>query len=269
MKIACYIRREKLKDSPEVLSMLASFSKAGFETYRILSSDDVTDGTSFIVSIGGDGTFLGASLVAYEKDIPLLGVNFGHLGFLAEAPCTDIAVKLASGDYTLSGRRMLRLVSPSPEGGNDLALNEITIVRHGPVAIGVNVFVNGAPLPTCRADGVIVASASGSTAYNLSAGGPICAPEADVMVITPIAPHNLGVRPLVVPGDSDIRIEVQDCRHSADIVLDNRMMPFPDGGTAVVKRAERELKCVSFSGDTFINALRTRLFWGADIRNSI
>ena len=77
MKIACYIRREKLKDSPEVLSMLASFSKAGFETYRILSSDDVTDGTSFIVSTGGDGTFLGASLVDYEKDIPLLGVNFG------------------------------------------------------------------------------------------------------------------------------------------------------------------------------------------------
>lgn len=268
MKIACYIRREKLKDSAEVLSMLASFSKAGFDPYHILSAEDVTDGTSFIVSIGGDGTFLGASLVAYEKDIPLLGVNLGHLGFLAEAPCADIAGKLAAGDYSLLGRRMLRLVSPVPEDESNLALNEITIARHGPVAIGVDVSVNGSPLPTCRADGVIVASASGSTAYNLSAGGPICAPEADVMVITPIAPHNLGVRPLVVPGNSEVRIEIRDCRSSADIALDNRMMPFPDGGTVVVRSAERELKCVSFGDGTFINALRTRLFWGADIRNS-
>lgn len=269
MKIACYIRREKLKDSQEVLSMLSSFSKVGLEPYHIHSAEDVSEGTDFIVSIGGDGTFLGASLIAYEKDVPLLGVNFGHLGFLAEAPCEDIAGKLSSGDYSLFGRRMLRLISPLPEGGNGLALNEITIVRHGPVAISVNVSVNGAPLPTCRADGVIVASASGSTAYNLSAGGPICSPESDVMVITPIAPHNLGVRPLVVPGDSDVRIEVQDSRHSADIALDNRMMPFPDGGAVVVRSAERELKCVSFGDGTFINALRTRLFWGADIRNSI
>lgn len=148
------------------------------------------------------------------------------------------------------------------------ALNEVTIHRSGAAILGINVRMNGDKLPTCWADGLIVATSSGSTAYALSAGGPICSPDAKVLIIEPIAPHNLNVRPLVVPESTDISITISSRDDEAVLTMDNRNYTIRPDAEVKVSVAQFSLKRVRLPKSSFVKALKSKLFWGEDIRNN-
>ena len=163
----------------------------------------VAEGTDILVSVGGDGTFLSSAVIVGDSGIPVLGVNLGRLGFLSENKPDEVVEDVLAGRYSVEERTLLHADFFSGHSIEDMypyALNEITVHRAGPAMLGVDVSIDGSSLPTYWADGLLVATSSGSTAYSLSAGGPIVMPESKVLIVAPISPHNLNVRPLVVPG---------------------------------------------------------------------
>ena len=151
--------------------------------------------------------------------------------------------------------------------GPQLALNEICVKRQGAAMLGIDVEVDSRPLPTYWADGLLVATSSGSTAYSLSAGGPICLPDSRVLIIAPVAPHNLNVRPLVVPDSAGIKISFRSREDELRMALDNRGYVIPSSSVISVHAVPGALKRVELGGSNFIEALRARLLWGGDVRN--
>ena len=225
-----------------------------------------------LVSIGGDGTFLSAAALVGESGIPVLGMNLGRLGFLSENGPDQVADAILSGSYTVEDRSLLSAMPSFPTGnpvvdGWPFALNEVTVHRIGAAMLGVDVDIDGAPLPTYWADGLIVATSSGSTAYSLSVGGPIVLPESRVLIISPISPHNLNVRPLIVPDTAKISIGLRSRDSSVMFTVDNRMVEADASLKLEVSVAQFSLKRVRLNGSSFINALTSKLFWGEDIRN--
>lgn len=225
-----------------------------------------------LVSIGGDGTFLSAAALVGESGIPVLGMNLGRLGFLSENGPDQVADAILSGSYTVEDRSLLSAMPSFPTGnpvvdGWPFALNEVTVHRIGAAMLGVDVDIDGAPLPTYWADGLIVATSSGSTAYSLSVGGPIVLPESRVLIISPISPHNLNVRPLIVPDTAKISIGLRSRDSSVMFTVDNRMVESDASLKLEVSVAQFSLKRVRLNGSSFINALTSKLFWGEDIRN--
>lgn len=264
MKVAYYIRKEFLLEDAEVRGEIDGLRRDGVELYRVTSASGIQPGTECLLSLGGDGTFLAASQLALEAGVPLLGVNFGRLGFLAGARLSAVKDILLNDSGCVSSRSVL--VSErngSPVSGS--ALNEVSILRKGTGAIGLDVSVDGLQLPTYWADGLLVATPSGSTAYNLSVGGPVCYPDSKVVVLSPVAPHNLGIRPLVLPEESVISIRL--IRGIAELYMDNRRVEFGRGDELVVKVSPDRLETISERRSNFIDALRTRFFWGRDVRN--
>lgn len=261
MKVALYIKKEGLKGDSRILAVSDALRAGGADVCGLSALSDLVAGTDILVSFGGDGTFLSAAAAAYPLDVPILGVNLGRMGFLAGGSLDNLAPRILAGDWRVEEREVL-----SADG--NFALNEVTIARTGTNTIGVDVDIDGNPLPTYWADGLVVATTSGSTAYNLSVGGPICIPGTRVIVISPIAPHNLGVRPLVIPDTSVVRLSVKSRRGGAVFSCDNRSMLVPDGFTVEVVACEKPLKCVKIGDTNFIDALRSRFFWGQDVRNS-
>ena len=261
MKAAYYIKRS-LKDDGRLKSAVGLLAGDGIEAYPVVSESDLQAGTDLLISFGGDGTFLSAAQAAYTADIPILGVNLGRMGFLSGAGIDDFAARLASGDYKITEKPVLC-------ASGRYAFNEVMLCRVGTFTVGVEVEINGSKLPTYWADGVLVATTSGSTAYNLSAGGPICTPGSRVFVISPLAPHNLGVRPLVIPDSSKVRMTVKARQGRAVFSWDNRSMEVPDGFSADIRMAEKPLKCMTVGDSNFIDALRSRFFWGMDVRNAV
>lgn len=224
-----------------------------------------------VLSVGGDGTFLSASKRVADKGIPILGVNLGRLGFLSENRPEDVPDAILGGKYEIEDRTMLRaeiLGEGVPDDFWPYALNEVAVRRTGGAVLGINVSVDGMALPTYWADGLLVATSSGSTAYSLSAGGPICTPDSKVLIVAPIAPHNLNVRPLVVPDSSRVDISFQSRDGMASMSLDNRHLDIRPGWRIGVQMAQFSLKRVRLGGSTFVKALTSKLFWGEDIRNN-
>lgn len=261
MKVAYYIKKERLKGDPRIASVVSDLRAGGAEAYEIFQPSDLMPGSDALLCFGGDGTFLSAAAVAHAADVPILGINLGRMGFLADGRLEDLAPRLLSGDWRVEDREVLC-------ADGNFALNEVTLARTGTNTVGVDVEIDGNALPTYWADGLVVATTSGSTAYNLSVGGPICIPGSRVMVISPIAPHNLGVRPLVIPDTSVVRLSVKARRGSAVFSCDNRSMTVPDGFSALVCVDSKPLKCIRMGDSNFIDALRSRFFWGQDVRNS-
>lgn len=273
MLLGIYIKNMALTDDPRLLAMRNSLEAAGFPLYDIRTRDDVRPGTGMVLSIGGDGTFLSASKRVADYGIPILGVNLGRLGFLSENQPEDIAPALVRHDYSLENRTMLKvsLTGCDACGNVDFwpyALNEVTVHRSGAAMLGINVSLNGDKLPTYWADGLLVATSSGSTAYSLSAGGPICYPDAKVLIIEPIAPHNLNVRPLVVPETSVVDIFVSTRDRNAIFTMDNRTFEIDTDARIHVSMAQFSLKRVRLPESSFVKALVSKLFWGEDIRNN-
>lgn len=270
MKIAVFIKNCAIESVPRLVRLRRDLVSAGSTLYDLRNKEDLQEGTDLLLSVGGDGTFLSAAKRVAPMGIPILGVNFGRLGFLSENAPEDIVAPLMKGEYTIEQRTMLKLDVDGAEPGpafSPYALNEVTIHRIGSAMLGVRVSVNDQPLPTYWADGLLVATSSGSTAYSLSVGGPICTPDARVLIIAPIAPHNLNVRPLVVPNTARIGMELISRDTSVTLSVDNRNEIVPDSIRLSISMAQFSLKRVRLNKSNFVKALTSRLFWGEDARN--
>lgn len=279
MKIALYSRDGGAMTDPRLSSMLDKLEKESFMIYETSGGENLLPGTDLVMSVGGDGTFLSAARCVGASGVPILGVNLGRLGFLSEYSPEEACGALLSGAWYLEDRELLEtevdgslsenpVLSASAETFCPFTLNEVSVHRSGAALLGVDVTIDGHPLPTYWADGLLVATSSGSTAYSLSVGGPICAPEAKVLIIAPIAPHNLNARPLVVPDTTRVGISMRSRDESVMLSMDNRNHLIQPSATLAVKVAQFSLKRVRLKNTSFIKALTTKLFWGEDIRNS-
>ena len=227
----------------------------------------------FLISIGGDGTFLDSILFVSNLKIPILGINTGRLGFLSNTSTDEIetALKnLAQGKFSLEKRNLLQLESKSRLfGNNNLALNEISIMkRDSSSMITIHVDLDGVHLNSYWTDGLIISTSTGSTAYSLSCGGPIIMPGNGNFVITPIAPHNLNVRPIVINDESILKIKVESRSKNNLVALDSRSVELQDGEILKIKKATNNIELVQFEHQSFLHSLRTKLNWGLDKRNS-
>ena len=272
MKLAVYSRNDSALADSRFRTMSEMLDSAQYRLYRIRSAEDISEGTDMVLSVGGDGTFLSASKRVGKSGIPVLGINMGRLGFLSEYSPEEACEALLEGSYTLEDRALLETTVHGDVIGTDSSfwpytLNEISVLRGGASILGVDVSLDGNPLPTYWADGLLVSTSSGSTAYSLSVGGPICVPDAKVIIIAPIAPHNLNVRPLVVPDSTVVSISMRSRDGSVAMSMDNRNVRLSSDARLEVKVAQFSLKRVRLEKSSFIKALTTKLFWGEDIRN--
>ena len=229
------------------------------------------DKLDLLITFGGDGTLLRGARVLAGRPVPVLGVNFGRIGFLTTVSRDEVGAALdgiADGRHEISVRAMLKGTVCAGEGAageSTIVLNDV-VVHKGGVArvVRVNLSIDGDPVGTVSGDGIVVASPSGSTAYSLSAGGPVVTPAIDAMIITPICPHSLSVRPLVVPGDVTVRIDPAEPVHT-DLLISfdgQKTAPLPQGMGLSIRIAPWRLHLVRFPEVTFYRRLREKLHWG-------
>ena len=273
MKLALYNRHPELWEDPRYLRLEKALEAMGerFSCYRLSPEGKWEPDTDMVLAVGGDGTFLSAASLVAQKGVPLLGINLGRIGFLSENNPQDALARLADGQYTLEDRSLLS-VCIKTSGKASLpewpyALNEVGVLRKGAAMLGVDVRVDGVRLPTYWADGLLVATSSGSTAYSLSVGGPIVMPESKVWILSPVAPHNLNVRPLVVPDNSTLDITFRSRDTQVGLSLDNRLYTLSPDASLHISMAQFSLKRVRLAGSNFIGALMDKLYWGEDLRN--
>jgi len=225
-----------------------------------------------IITLGGDGTILAAATLVRDMAVPILGINLGRLGFLATVGKEQIALavgQLSRGEYTIADRQTLRLESDPPLFGDlPFALNDFTILKRDTSSmITIHTFVNGAYLNTYWADGLVVATPTGSTGYSLSCGGPIVFPDSNNFVLTPVAPHNLNVRPLVIADSATISFEVVGRAENFLCTLDSRHEIIITDNKIAVRRGDFPIKIVQLLDDSFLDTMRKKLNWGVDLRN--
>ena len=266
MRLALYIKKRSLEGDPRISALRAGLEAGGCELYDVRDGDSFRPDADALLSLGGDGTFLSAARIVGDSGVPVLGVNFGRLGFLSEYKADEVVEPLLAGAYTIENRSLLRAEA---KGGDwqDIALNEVTVHRKGAAMLGVDLSIDGESLPTCWADGFLVATSSGSTAYSLSVGGPICAPDARVLVLAPISPHNLNIRPIVVPETSVVELSFRSREQEIMVTADNRNLVLPVSSRLSVSVAQFSLKRIRLDRSNFIQALKSKLFWGEDVRN--
>lgn len=274
MNIAVYARNTALKGDKRFISICERLKKSGFSFSEIHSSKDLSADTGMVMSLGGDGTFLSASKRVCESGIPIIGVNMGRVGFLSEYTPEEAADALSTGTYSIEDRALLKAsvegeIIESESSFWPYALNEISVHRSGAAILGIDVSVNGEDIPTYWADGLLVSTSSGSTAYSLSVGGPICTPDSKVLIIAPIAPHNLNVRPLIVPDSTKIKIRMRCRDERVQMSMDNRSLILRPDAAICVEVAQFSLKKVHLAKSNFFKALTAKLFWGEDIRNNV
>ena len=226
---------------------------------------------SLMICYGGDGTLLEGVHRLHGAPIPVMGINAGHLGFLTSAPNADIGLllkRIAEGKIRTEARSMLHVEGVFPQLPDSyLALNEFTVQRHGAGMISVETFVDDQMVGTYHGDGLIVSTPTGSTAYSLSAGGPVVAPTCRCLIISPLAPHNLTMRPVVIPDTSVITFHVLARRADAFVTLDNRNYPVPHGASFTIRRAEQPIFLAVPHNISFYDTLRNKMMWGIDIRS--
>ena len=273
MKIGIFIKRQQLREKPEYKSLIRQLQEAHYELYDLQSKADIRAGTDLVLSVGGDGTFLSAAHVVSDVGLPILGVNFGRIGFLCENRPGDVLDALMQGEFRIEYRTVLNATLSGKNARKDIgflpyAVNEVSLHRLGSAVLGIDVAINGETLPTYWADGLIIATSSGSTAYSLSVGGPICLPDTKVLIIAPIAPHNLNVRPLVVPESARIDLSFRSRDGKATMTMDNTTVEVEPGWNIHVEMAQFSLKRVKLPKSEFVAALTSRLFWGEDRRNN-
>ncbi len=268
MKYAYYFRKEGLESDARFRKLMEGFRASGCEVYRVQRAADVSDGTQAVLSLGGDGTFLAAARISVSSGVPVLGINFGRLGFLSECEPSSVVGALMSGGFEVETRSMLKVEAEGFVPEWPYALNEVAVSRAGAAMLGVDVALSSQILPTYWADGLLVATSSGSTAYSLSVGGPICLPDSKVLIVSPIAPHNLNVRPLIVPQETVVDIGLRTRSGSVLLSIDDEFHTISPETRITVRAAEVALRRIRLRDSNFINALRSRLLWGQDVRNS-
>ena len=289
MKIAIYgYIKEKVHDYSQIL--LDSLSAHQIDVvieqrfYDSLHSDkeyptftdysDLDASFDLMFTLGGDGTFLRAVTFVRDLDIPILGINIGRLGFLAtvQKENIDASVKaLINNDFSIKERSMLT-VKTSTENSEisaiNFALNEVTIARRNTTSmITIKTYLDDEYLTSYWADGLIVSTPTGSTGYSLSCGGPVIAPNTKSFAITPIAPHNLNARPLVIPDETKIKLKISGREKQALISLDSRITSIDNETEVFIEKAPFTIKTIQLNDQTFLKTLREKLLWGEDKRN--
>ncbi|MDD2821062.1 MAG: NAD kinase [Flavobacterium sp.] len=258
----------------EFLKMLNE-KKIIHEEYKTFSSHTELDASfDMLISIGGDGTILRAATLVRNSGVPILGINAGRLGFLATVQKENIEEFMQfiiEKKFTISERSLLSLsCSPENDAFQDInfAMNEISVSRKDTTSmITIDTYLNGEFLNSYWADGLIVSTPTGSTGYSLSCGGPILTPNVKSLVITPIAPHNLNARPLVVPDETEIRLRVTGREEQYLVSLDSRVASVKNESVLTIKKTPFHINMVEIPEETFLKTLRTKLLWGEDRRN--
>ncbi len=240
-------------------------------SFGVFKREEMPCGCDFVFSIGGDGTFLRAAQLVQPKNTALVGINTGRLGFLADIAMKDATTvldEIISGHYIIEERTALALSSANGHSVSYFSLNEIAVLRRDTSSlIVVNVYLNNQFLSAYWADGLIIATPTGSTAYSLSAGGPILHPSSANLVITPIAPHSLTVRPLVIPDDVKIRLEIESRSPNFLVSVDSQSYAFDTNQILEIERSTVKVKVVQRLTNNFYETMRNKLMWGKDIRN--
>ncbi|MBQ8989971.1 MAG: NAD kinase [Prevotella sp.] len=270
----------------KVLSTLASYDAellVDMEFYYFLKDNQRIDvnasGTftdddfdaDFVISMGGDGTFLKAASRVRDKCIPILGVNMGRLGFLADISPNDIERTLEAlyhDDFAIESRALIQVTTDGePFEGFNCALNDVAILKRDTASmISIRANINGQYLNTYQADGLVISSPTGSTAYSLSNGGPIIVPGTKVFSMTAVAPHSLNVRPIVLPDSAVIELDVESRSHNFLVAIDGRSEKCKEGTKITLRRAPYDVKVVKRAEHRYFDTLREKMMWGADTR---
>lgn len=241
-----------------------------------VSVDGIFDGedfdVDFAISMGGDGTLLKTASRVNAKKIPIIGVNIGRLGFLTDVNPSEIEQAFAAlfkGTYRVHDHSVIKIETEEGDSvvGSPFALNDIALLKRDHASmISIRASINDEYLMTYQADGLIVTTPTGSTAYSLSNGGPIIAPHTATMCLTPVAPHSLNVRPIVVPDDSVITLKVESRSHSFLAAVDGRSTSMHDGTVVKISKAPYSVRIVRFSDRGYFATLREKMMWGLDQR---
>lgn len=294
MKVAIFGRFYNKTTSASVETLFQYLPKKDIDAYieshffKIISdnSPNIKDFNSFktfdtldtsfdlLVSVGGDGTILRAITFVKDIDIPIIGINTGRLGFLATIQVDDIERAMQSiidGKYKISERSLLS-VETSPENSDikslNFALNEIAVSRKNTTSmITVETHLDGEYLTSYWSDGLIVSTPTGSTGYSLSCGGPVITPSTNSFALTPIAPHNLSARPLIIPDSTIIQLRVDGREEQHLVSLDSRIATLDNGTLIKIKKADFKIKMIDLLDESFLDTLRKKLLWGEDKRN--
>jgi hypothetical protein len=293
MKIAIYIRQytaenesilqqlfslftpdDQVYIEQEILSELQLRSDTFNSAKSFASFEDLNPSYDVMLTIGGDGTLLKGITYVRSLQIPILGINAGRLGFLATAHKDDlpnVLEQLRKGDYQIVERSVIEAVfadTGEPVDTVNFALNEITVTRKNTASmITVDTELNGDYLCSYWADGLIIATPTGSTGYSLSCAGPVILPTAKNFVLTPIAPHNLSARPVIIPEDAEVKLSISGREKKFLMSLDSHIKSIPNKQSIIVRKAPFVVKMIRLEGDSFIKTLRTKLLWGEDKRN--
>ena len=234
--------------------------------------EDLAKNTDLLISIGGDGTFLETIHIVKNSQIPILGVNTGRLGFLASTQkdeIKDVLDKIKHKKYRLQSRSLIQVNSEiNLFNGNNVALNEVTVHKKDSSSmITIHTYIDDLYLNSYWADGLIIATPTGSTAYSLSCGGPIVVPGASDFIITPIAPHNLNVRPVVVPDSRKITLKIEGRSHEFLCSMDSRSETVEFSTELIISKANYNIDVIQTDDQNFLNTIRNKRMWGIDRRN--
>jgi NAD+ kinase len=268
--LACLSQRgaEVLVDQ-EYYQFLTEDQKLDVNAAKIFTDDDFD--ADIVISMGGDGTFLKAASRVRQKMIPILGINMGRLGFLADISPNDIEKCLDAiyeEDYSIENRALIQVTTDGePLEGYNCALNDVAILKRDTASmISIRASINGDYLTTYQADGLVISSPTGSTAYSLSNGGPIIVPGTKVISMTAVAPHSMNIRPIVLADSSEITLTVESRSHNFLIAIDGRSEKCKEGTKLTLRRAPYDVKVVKRSDQRYFNTLREKMMWGIDVR---
>ena len=288
MKIILFSRKSIALRTEDIEAIFGAIERYGFDfainkafaenieklTSRTIAPESIYDGVvgeqpadAVMVCYGGDGTLLEGVHRLNGVDIPVIGINGGHLGFLALAPrdkIESVFENIATNNLHLEQRELLCIEGVSEE--SLYALNEVAVQRLGASMISIDATIDNNPVATYNGDGVIISTPTGSTAYSLSAGGPILAPSCHSFLLTPLAPHNLTMRPIIMPDSSAVTLHINTRNNEASISADNRTFKISNDTVLTIKKAKRYIRLAVPHNISFFDSLRNKMMWGVDIR---
>ena len=266
---AIYVNAFKQQEIQPLVERVVAFLDR-HSVSSLIEPDELTN-VDLVISMGGDGTFLKAACMVGEREIPILGINKGRLGFLADvlpSEIEDVLEHVLRRDYMIENHTVIKLEADGESVDCcPFALNDIAVLKRDTASmISIKAYVNGEFLVNYQADGLIVATPTGSTAYSLSNGGPIIVPQSGSLCITPVAPHSLNIRPIVINDTSVIELEVCSRSHKFLVAIDGRSMKLTEGTRLTIRKADYMVKLVKLKNQRYFSTLHRKLMWGADSR---